>query len=104
MIPLLTGRSGERVWGRADGDVVTIDAETNQISMNVSAEEIAARLKGWKAPRMKVNRGTLAKYTHLVGDASHGVCLLLPICFFSFSSLYYFPESYISDIPYRNIP
>lgn len=55
--------------------MVTIDAETNSIDMDVSEEEIAARLKQWKAPRLKVNRGTLAKYVHLVGDASHGVRL-----------------------------
>ncbi|KAH8151852.1 uncharacterized protein LAJ45_03845 [Morchella importuna] len=58
-----------------DGDVVTIDSETNQLSMNVSDKEISARLKKWKAPRMKVNRGTLAKYAYLVGDASHGAVL-----------------------------
>ena len=61
---------------RTDGDTVTIDAELNLIHMDVSDEEIAARLKKWKAPRLKVNRGTLAKYVHLVGDASHGVSLL----------------------------
>ncbi|KAA8913425.1 dihydroxy-acid/6-phosphogluconate dehydratase [Sphaerosporella brunnea] len=58
-----------------DGDVVTIDAETNELSMDVSDEEIAARLSKWEAPRMKVNRGTLAKYAYLVGDASHGAVL-----------------------------
>jgi len=44
--------------------------------MDVSDEEIATRLKNWKAPKLKVNRGTLAKYIYLVGDASHGVFLL----------------------------
>jgi len=58
-----------------DGDIVAINAETNQISMNVSDGEIASRLKSWKAPRLKVTRGTLAKYAHLVGDASHGAVL-----------------------------
>jgi hypothetical protein len=67
---------------RTDGDVVTIDSETNQLSMNVSDKEISARLKKWKAPRMKVNRGTLAKYAHLVGDASHGVCSIPPSLYF----------------------
>lgn len=57
----------------ADGDLVTIDAEKNEINMAVSDEEIAARFKSWKAPKSKVNRGTLAKYARLVGDASHGV-------------------------------
>jgi dihydroxy-acid dehydratase len=55
-----------------DGDEITIDAETNTLSMNVSDEEIKRRLAGWKKPRMTVTRGTLAKYAHLVGDASHG--------------------------------
>lgn len=75
--------------GRTDGDVVTIDSETNQLSMNVSDEEIAARLKKWKAPRLKVNRGTLAKYVHLVGDASHGVCFY-PASFFLYLFIFYF--------------
>jgi dihydroxy-acid dehydratase len=55
-----------------DDDVITIDAEKNELSMNVSDEEIAARLKEWKKPRDAVTRGTLAKYRALVGDASHG--------------------------------
>ena len=55
-----------------DGDLITISAETNELSMNVSDEEIAARLRAWKPPRKPVTRGVLAKYAHLVGDASHG--------------------------------
>ena len=55
-----------------DGDIVTISAETNELSMNVSEEEIRERMKAWKAPRKAVTRGVLAKYAHLVGDASHG--------------------------------
>jgi dihydroxy-acid dehydratase len=55
-----------------DGDVVTISTETNTISMDVSDEEIANRLKAWKPPKSAVNRGVLAKYAKLVGDASHG--------------------------------
>jgi dihydroxy-acid dehydratase len=55
-----------------DGDQITICAETNTLSMNVSDEEIAERLSQWKKPKMVVTRGVLAKYSHLVGDASHG--------------------------------
>ena len=55
-----------------DGDEITIDAENNTLSMNVSDEEIKARLSRWKKPKMVVTRGVLAKYTALVGDASHG--------------------------------
>lgn len=55
-----------------DGDEITIDAETNSISMNVSDEELKARRKKWSPPRPVVTRGTLAKYAALVSDASHG--------------------------------
>lgn len=54
------------------GDVVTIDAETNTLGMDVSDEEIERRMKEWKAPKPQVTRGVLAKYAKLVGDASHG--------------------------------
>ncbi|RVX74978.1 hypothetical protein B0A52_01255 [Exophiala mesophila] len=55
-----------------DGDEITIDAQTNSISMNVSDEELEARRKKWSPPRMVVTRGVLAKYAALVSDASHG--------------------------------
>lgn len=55
-----------------DGDIVTISAKTNSLSMAVSDEEIKQRFKSWKPPKSHVNRGTLAKYAALVGDASHG--------------------------------
>jgi len=55
-----------------DGDMVTISSETNEISMDVSDEEIKDRLSKWKRPKRMVTRGVLAKYEALVGDASHG--------------------------------
>ncbi|RDW94774.1 putative dihydroxy-acid dehydratase-1 [Coleophoma crateriformis] len=55
-----------------DDDIVTISAKTNTLSMDVSDEEIAERLKSWKPPTPLTNRGVLAKYAKLVGDASHG--------------------------------
>ncbi|EGX48536.1 hypothetical protein AOL_s00080g165 [Orbilia oligospora ATCC 24927] len=58
-----------------DGDIITIDAVNNTINMNVSDEEIKSRLSKWKAPRLKVNRGHLAKYARLVSDASRGAVL-----------------------------
>ena len=71
-----------------DGDIVTIDAETNELNMDVSEEEIAVRLSKWKAPRLMVNRGALAKYCYLVGDASHGVRLSFLPCRFDTSSVW----------------
>lgn len=55
-----------------DGDIITIDAVNNSIDVDVSDEVLAQRRAKWKAPPLKVNRGTLAKYAKLVSDASHG--------------------------------
>lgn len=55
-----------------DGDEVTIDADNNSLSINVSDEELEARRSKWTPPRMTVTRGTMAKYAALVSDASHG--------------------------------
>lgn len=55
-----------------DGDIITIDAQTNTISMEVSEEELAQRKQNWKAPKLKVKRGVLYKYAKTVSSASKG--------------------------------
>jgi dihydroxy-acid dehydratase len=55
-----------------DRDIITIDAENNLLTVEISDEEMTARRKEWKAPKPNVTRGVLAKYAKLVGDASHG--------------------------------
>lgn len=55
-----------------NGDVVTIDAEKNELSVAVSDGEMAERRKAWTMPPYKATRGTLAKYIRLVKSASQG--------------------------------
>ena len=55
-----------------DGDMITIDAENNEINLGVSAAEIEQRLRAWTAPKPNVQRGVLAKYAKTVGSASAG--------------------------------
>lgn len=55
-----------------DGDIITIDAENNEINLGVSAAEIEQRLRAWTAPKPNVQRGVLAKYAKTVGSASEG--------------------------------
>jgi dihydroxy-acid dehydratase len=55
-----------------NGDIVTIDAEKNQLSVAVSDEEMAVRKAAWSMPPYKAKRGTLAKYIRLVKSASEG--------------------------------
>lgn len=55
-----------------DGDLVTIDSETQEISMDVPPEELAKRRSEWTAPPLKAASGALAKYARLVSSAAKG--------------------------------
>ncbi len=55
-----------------DGDIITIDDETHEISVDVNADVMAARRGAWTAPPFKATSGTLWKYIKLVQDASNG--------------------------------
>jgi dihydroxy-acid dehydratase len=55
-----------------NGDIIIIDAEKNEISVNLSDEEISARRKEWKQPELKVKKGSLYKYARMVSSASQG--------------------------------
>ncbi len=55
-----------------NGDVITIDAEKNEINVDVSAAELQARRANWVAPPLPVSRGTLYKYIKNVKSASEG--------------------------------
>ncbi len=54
------------------GDIITIDAETNSIILEVSEEELKTRKQQWKAPELKFERGILYKYAKTVSSASKG--------------------------------
>jgi len=55
-----------------NGDTITIDAETNELKLDITEHEIARRLKSWKQPAPRYTRGVLAKYAKLVNSASQG--------------------------------
>ena len=55
-----------------NGDVITIDAETNTISVEVSEEVLQKRRLNWKAPDLKFKRGVLYKYAKTVSSAAKG--------------------------------
>ncbi|KAI8072896.1 dihydroxy-acid dehydratase [Gongronella butleri] len=55
-----------------DGDVITIDAETREMNMDVSDEELARRSANFKPPAPKYTKGTLARYILTVKSASEG--------------------------------
>ena len=55
-----------------DGDEITIDADSNQVNLNVSDEEIASRSEKWVCPKKTKETGVLGKYRTLVSSASKG--------------------------------
>jgi len=62
----------------ADGDRITIDAETRRIDVDLSAAELAARRERWRRPASDVRRGVLAKYRAEVTSASEGAVTVAP--------------------------
>jgi dihydroxy-acid dehydratase len=55
-----------------DGDIITIDDEVHEMSVDVDADEMTKRAAAWTAPPFKTTSGTLWKYIKLVEDASNG--------------------------------
>jgi dihydroxy-acid dehydratase len=58
-----------------DGDIITIDAETGLLSIDLGDAELAERRKGWKPRRHDYQSGAIWRYAQTVGDAEKGaVC------------------------------
>jgi dihydroxy-acid dehydratase len=55
-----------------DGDLLTIDADSKRLTLEVDEAELARRRQAWKAPAPRVARGVLAKYARTVHSASEG--------------------------------
>ncbi|MGH1542959.1 MAG: dihydroxy-acid dehydratase, partial [Arenicella sp.] len=55
-----------------DGDVITIDADANTLSVDLDDAELAARRAKWTEPERRVSSGILRKYAHSVSTASEG--------------------------------
>ena len=55
-----------------DGDTVVIDVEARTLSVELSDDELAARLARWRPPPPRYESGVFAKYAALVSSASEG--------------------------------
>ena len=55
-----------------DGDIITIDAENGDISVDLSEEELAERRKNWKPRETDYQSGSIWKYAQTVGSAEKG--------------------------------
>lgn len=55
-----------------NGDKISIDAESNTVSIDLTDSQIADRLARWERPSPRYTRGVLAKYAASVASASEG--------------------------------
>ncbi len=55
-----------------EGDLVTIDVDAKELHVELSDDEIEARLHDWVAPPPRHTRGVFAKYAAMVSSASEG--------------------------------
>ncbi|NUQ80033.1 MAG: dihydroxy-acid dehydratase [Bacteroidetes bacterium] len=55
-----------------DGDIITINAETNTLVVDLTEAELKSRRTAWVEPPLRVTSGVLYKYAKLVASASKG--------------------------------
>jgi len=58
-----------------DGDMITINIPDNSLSVDLSDQEIAARLKDKEPFELKIKKGYLARYAQMVSSANTGAVL-----------------------------
>lgn len=60
-----------------EGDTIVIDVPNRRVDLQISEEELRSRLQEWTPPEPRYKQGVLAKYAHLVQQASEGATTLL---------------------------
>jgi dihydroxy-acid dehydratase len=55
-----------------EGDIISINVEKRTMDLEISSDELAARLKNWAPPALKYTSGVFQKYVKLVGSAAQG--------------------------------
>jgi len=55
-----------------DGDIITFDVNRRCLDVELSDEELQARLADWQAPEPRYKRGVMARYARLVSSAARG--------------------------------
>jgi len=55
-----------------DGDIIVLDTDKRELSVELSEDEMKKRKAQWKAPAPRYTTGVMAKYARLVSSASQG--------------------------------
>jgi dihydroxy-acid dehydratase len=58
-----------------DGDLITIDIPSRTLHLQVSDDEIKARLAKWQRPEPKFKKGYLALYSRIAESADKGAII-----------------------------
>jgi len=58
-----------------DGDIVEVDMNNRTMNLLISDEELEARKAAWPGFELKIKRGYLARYAHLVTSANTGAVM-----------------------------
>jgi dihydroxy-acid dehydratase len=58
-----------------NGDEITIDIANRKLHLNISDQEIQARLAKWQRPEPKYKKGYLALYARLAESADKGAII-----------------------------
>ena len=69
---VVPGISGGTIALIKDGDIITIDSDTGELSVDLSDEELKNRKKDWKPREHEYGSGEIWKYSQLVGSALKG--------------------------------
>ncbi len=64
--------SGGPIAAVRDGDTIVFDIKKRRLDLEISEQEMDARLRQWSAPPPRYKTGVMAKYAKLVSSASEG--------------------------------
>ncbi|OGX25960.1 MAG: dihydroxy-acid dehydratase [Omnitrophica WOR_2 bacterium RIFCSPHIGHO2_02_FULL_45_21] len=68
-------QSGGPIAVIKDGDSIKIDIPGRKLELAITERELRLRLSHWRAPKLKVTSGYLARYARLVSSADKGAIL-----------------------------
>ena len=70
--------AGGPIAALKEGDLITIDVDARRLSVELSVEQLAERLRDFQPPRPRYTSGVFAKYAALVSSASEGAVTQAP--------------------------
>jgi dihydroxy-acid dehydratase len=57
-----------------EGDIIALDVSSRRLDLEITDQELQARLRQWTPPEPHYTHGVMAKYARLVSSASEGAC------------------------------